>query len=494
MNFFVGLDIGTTGIKGILVDEDGKIQAIEGERLALFTPQPGWSEQDPQEWWSAAKEVLKKLSQRAKQMNGEIRAISTSGQMHSLVTLDENGEVLRSAILWCDQRTHLQCEKITQSLGGEEKVLQRVGNSILPGFTLPKILWVRENEQQIYEKIDKILLPKDFINYMLTNEIATDHSDASGTMLYNIFEMNWDREVLKVLDIPREMLPKIVASNEIIGRVKKDLCEELELDERTIVVAGGADNACAALGISVTEPGDIMISLGTSGTVLGPTLGRDPDPEGRVHFFAHTVSQTRYHMGVTLSATYSLEWFKERFLNADYQTINEEVQKIPIGSNGVIFLPYLNGERSPHKDPHARGVFFGLSSFNGKWDLVRAIFEGVAFGIRDSFEVLKEIGICAENVRITGGGSKSPVWNAMLADVLNTEIQKPLIDEGASYGAAILAFSGFEGVDPAEISKTWFRIKDRTKPQSENTEKYEKAYHKFREIYRTLKDLFRPNT
>lgn len=493
MDFFVGLDLGTTGIKGILTDEHGKIYTIENEKLTLQTPKPGWSEQDPYEWWDVAKKVIKKLSQKAKQLNGTICAISTSGQMHSLVVIDKNGQILRNAILWNDQRTSEQCKKITNTLGGEEEVLKVLANPILTGFTLPKLYWIKENEGEVYSKIDKILLPKDFINYMLTGEFTTEHSDASGTVMYDIYNMNWSQYILKTFGISNTLLPKIVNSHSIVGMIKKQIARELDLNEKTLIVAGGADNACAALGVCVTTPGDIMISLGTSGTVVAPTLVDKPDPKGRVHFFVHTIPQTKYHMGVMLCATYSLEWFKERFLVEDYETINQEVKKVPVGSNGVIFLPYLNGERTPHKDPNARGVFFGLSSYNSKWDLVRAIFEGVACGIKDSFEIIKGLDIPIKNVRIAGGGAKSDIWIAILADLLESEIQRPLVNEGASYGAAILAFSGFTGKNPIEVSRDWFKIKNITTPSKKNSEGYQKLYDRYKKLYQRLKDLFTEN-
>ncbi|AIY86388.1 MULTISPECIES: xylulokinase [unclassified Thermotoga] len=491
MNLYVGLDVGTTGVKGILVNEKGEILATANERLTMFTPQPAWAEQDPLSWWEAVRKILKNLSERSKEMGGKIRAISTSGQMHSLVVIDNNGKVLRNAILWCDQRTYKECEEATQILGGEENVLKLVGNPILPGFTLPKILWIRKHEPEIYGKISKIMLPKDFINYMLTGEMKTEHSDASGTVMYSVSKMEWNKDVLKELNIPESVLPEIIPSNGVVGNVKPEVASDLGLSEDTLVIGGGADNACAALGIAVVEPGDVMVSLGTSGTVLAPTKGDQPDPKGRVHFFAHTVPETRYHMGVMLSATYSLEWFKEKFLSEDYETINEEVDKVPVGSNGIIFLPYLNGERTPHRDPFARGVFFGISSYNTKWDMVRAIFEGVAFGIKDSFDILRELKVDLNNVRITGGGSKSRVWNKMLADMTGLRIQKPAVDEGASYGAAILAVSGSMGENPAKISKEWFRVKSYTDPVVENTEIYEKLHEKFKKLYASLKEMFR---
>jgi xylulokinase len=490
MNLYVGLDVGTTGVKGVLVDENGKIIDIQSGHLTIQTPKPGWSEQDPLNWWKAVLKVLKNLSERSKEAGGRIRAISTSGQMHSLVAIGKNGEVLRNAILWCDQRTYEECKEAESLLGGEEKTLKIVGNSILPGFTLPKILWLRKNEPDVYGKIYKVLLPKDFINYMLTGIIATEHSDASGTMLYSVSEGRWSDQILDAFGISKKFLPDILESNEMIGKVRENLVKMLNLDEEVAVVAGGADNACAALGVSVIDPGDVMISLGTSGTVVAPTGSKVPDPYGRVHFFAHVVPRTMYHMGVMLSAAYSLEWFKHRFLKEDYEVINRQVMKVPIGSNGVIFLPYLNGERSPHKDPYAKGVFFGISSYNSKWDFVRAIFEGVAFGIRDCFEVIEELNTSVKNIRTTGGGARSDVWNVMIADLLSREIQKPLINEGASYGAAMLACSGFSSSSPDQIARRWFKLKTSVKPSLENKKEYDKFYYRFRDLYKGLKSFF----
>ncbi|KAF2958569.1 xylulose kinase [Thermotoga sp. Ku-13t] len=490
MELFVGLDLGTTGVKGLLVNTEGKILAIHGEKLSLSTPKPAWAEQNPHDWWNAVVKVLKGLSSEASRIGGTIRAIATSGQMHSLVIIDRENRVLRDAILWCDQRTYAECEEATNLLGGEEQVLKMVGNPILTGFTLPKLLWLRKNEPEVYEKIHKMMLPKDFINFMLTDNVTTEHSDASGTTMYDVSRMRWNDDVLSALKIKKEILPEILPSNGIVGKVKREIAEELNLKD-AVVVAGGADNACAALGVGVIKPGDVMVSLGTSGTVVAPTQTGSFDPKGRVHFFAHTVPNVRYHMGVMLTATYSLEWFKERFLNENYDEINEQVTQVPIGSNGIVFLPYLNGERTPHRDPHARGVFFGLSSFHSKWDVVRAIFEGVAFGIRDSFEILKELGLNPKHVRIAGGGSKSRVWNQMIADALNVEIEKPFVDEGASYGAAMLACSGYFNLDVRKISREWFKLKELTRPDRKNGEKYEEFYERFRKLYSTLKDMFR---
>ncbi len=490
MDLFIGLDVGTTGVKGLLVDEKGRIMGSWNEPLELITPRSGWNEQNPMDWWKNVVVVLKRLSEKATEIGGKVRAVSTSGQMHSLVPLDEKGDVLRNAILWNDQRTHKECEMITERFG-EEYLIKSVGNPVLTGFTLPKILWLKRNEPEIFEKTKKILLPKDFINFMMTGKIVTEPSDASGTVAYGI-DGKWKDEILKELGIPPGIFPEVIPSNEVIGKLKKEVAKETGLSEDVLVVPGGADNACSALGVGVTLSGRVMISLGTSGTVLAPTLGEEPDPKGRVHFFFHVLRGVRYHMGVMLSATHSLNWFKERFLRESYGEINEMVSKSPVGSNGVIFLPYLNGERTPHRDPFARGVFFGISSFNSKEDIVRSIFEGVAFGIKDSFDILKDdLKVKIEDVRITGGGSKSDIWVKITADVLGHNLKRPHVNEGAAYGASMLAFSGFSKISPDKVADKWVIIKDEINYDEESFEAYEKIAKKYRMIYESLKDIFR---
>lgn len=490
MNLFIGLDIGTTGVKGLLVDEKGEIVGSWNEPLKLITPQSGWNEQDSKDWWKKTLIVLKQLNEKACEIGGKVRAISTSGQMHSLVPLDKEGKVLRNAILWNDQRTHEECEIIIKEFG-EKFLIKNVGNPVLTGFTLPKILWIKRNEPEIFESTRKILLPKDFINFMMTGKIVTEPSDASGTVMYGI-NGKWMNEILDRLGISAEILPEVIPSNEVIGALRKEVAIETNLSEDVIVVPGGADNACSALGVGVTLPGRVMISLGTSGTVLAPTFSEEPDPKGRVHFFFHVLKGIKYHMGVMLSATHSLNWFKERFLKESYREINEMVSKSPPGSNGIIFLPYLNGERTPHRDPFARGVFFGISSFNSKEDVIRSIFEGVTLGIKDSFDILKkELKINIEDVRITGGGSKSDIWVKITSDALGYPIKRPQVNEGAAYGASMLAFSGFSKTPPEKVADEWVVIKDKVNYCEKSYKIYEKLSKKYRMIYESLKKIFR---
>ncbi len=486
---FLGLDVGTTNVKGILVNSDGEILAVSSRPVEVITPQPGWNEQKPEWWWKASLNVIKELSERAGEIGYRIVSISTSGQMHSLVVLDSRGDVLRNAILWNDQRSYRECEEITDEVGGEGEVLRIVGNPMYPGFTLPKLLWIKKMEPDLFEKIRVFLLPKDYVNYRLTGNIFTEVSDASGTAALEYKKLSWANEILDRLGIPREIFPNILSSHEVCCQVSKEVASSTGLSEGVTMVPGGADNACAALGIGVVREREMMISLGTSGTVLVPTKKKAPDPEGRVHFFSHVVPNTFYHMGVMLSAAFSLDWFKDRYLDENLEEINLNVEGISPGSRGIIFLPYLNGERTPHRDPYARASFIGMSSSHSKWEMVRAIFEGVAFGIRDSYEIIKGLSGSPSVIRVVGGGSKSSVWTRILSSVIGRDLEKLLIEEGAAYGAAILAFSGYSGENPIDVSKRWVKIKEVVQPD-DSTGIYDEMYRVYVESYRSLKEIF----
>lgn len=478
---FLGLDIGTTGIKGLIVSEKGRVIASAYKRLNIISTNPGWTEQSPSVWWEKTKEIIKELSKF------NPKAIATSGQMHSLVVLDKNDKELYNAILWNDQRTKKEAEYATEKLGGIENVLKILGNPILTGFTLPKILWIKNNFPEIYTKIARIMLSKDYINYKLTGKHVTEYSDASGTAIYDIKIKNWSKEIIDEFEINPNILPKIIQSNEVIGFVKPDIAEELGISHETIVVAGGADNACAALGIGVINE-ETMVSLGTSGTVLKPT--KEGEPDVSIHLFEHVMPNTMYYMGVMLSATYTFNWFRERFVTDDLEIINKKIEKVPAGSNGVIVLPYLNGERTPYNDPNAKGIIFGISSFNSKWDIIRAIYEGVAFGLKDSVELIKKLGAKIDKIIITGGGSNSKIWTKILADVIGKGIMYPEVNEGAAYGAAMIAYSGYSGEKLEKISKEWVRYVEEIRADVINNKKYEKIYNKFKRLYIKTKDLF----
>jgi len=486
----IGLDIGTTSVKGMLVNENGEIVFQSSEEISLISPKPGWAEEDPMQWWNATEKVLFKLSEFAHEKNEEIKAIATSGQMHSLVLVDSKGNVLTNSILWCDQRTYKECNEITLKLGGKKEVISVFGNSILPGFTAPKILWIKRNFPDILQKTYKFMLPKDFINFKLTGQIFTEPSDASGTALYDIKKGFWAIDKVKELGFNPGIFPEIIPSNGLVGRLKEDIANKLRLSPDVKVISGGADNACAALGIGVVSEGQAMVSLGTSGTVFAPVQGGEPDADGKLHFFEHVVSGEKYYMGVMLSATHTLNWFNEITSEKDLIKINECIENIPIGANGVIVLPYLNGERTPHNDPYARAVFFGMSSSHNKWDIYRAIFEGVAYGIKDSFNLIEKFGIEINDVRITGGGSRSKIWRQILADVIGVNVKTMMTNEGAAYGAAMLAYSGFNNIPVVMIVEKWIKTNEFIKANNLNTKVYNKYWKIYQKLYKKNKELF----
>ncbi|NUU95568.1 xylulose kinase [Marinitoga sp. 1135] len=478
----LGIDLGTTGIKGIIVNYEGKVLKKTYRKLNIESPRLGWMEQNPREWWEKTKDIIKELTKEY-----EIETLSISGQMHSLVLLDEKDNLLYNAILWNDQRTKKESYYATKILGGIDNVIKELGNPILTGFTLPKLLWIKENHIDIYKKINKIFLPKDYISYMLTGIHVSEYSDISGTAMYDIRNRKWSEIILKKFNINNKILPKIINSGKVIGVVQKNIADELKL-KNTLVVSGGADNACAALGIGVVR-NEIMISLGTSGTVLKPVKNGIPDK--RIHLFEHVIPKTKYYMGVMLSATHTFDWFKKNFIseNITFDEINKYISNIPLGSNGVIFLPYLNGERTPHNNPNAKGIIFGLTTFNTKWDIIKAIYEGVAFGLKDSIEIIKSFGYEINEIIVTGGGSKSYIWINILSDIIGFPIKKSKINEGAAYGAAILAYAGLTNSNPYEIAKKWIKYTEPILYNKENFEKYKNIYSKYKKLYLQTKEL-----
>jgi xylulokinase len=477
---FVGIDIGTNAVKGLVTDRQGTIMAEASAPVGLMTPRPGWVEQYPELWWEATLSVLEQLTV---DHNCDIQGVSVSGQMHSLVVLDAQGEVVRPSILWSDQRTAREAAELTQQYGGEEAVIKRFGNPVLAGFTAPKLLWLRHNEPEQFARIARLCLPKDYITWRLTGVLCTDPSDASGTLMYRVRDGEWDQRACAVLGVEVSMLPELRPSGSLVGPVS---CPELPHLAGVPVVVGGADNAASAYGCGVEKPGDAMISLGSSGTVVAMSGDGAPDMTGRVHLFQHVVPNSYYHMAVILSATNSLDWYRERFAGKmSFGRIEELVGGSPVGSNGVIFLPYLNGERTPHRDSDARGVLFGLSSFNGQGDVLRAIHEGVAFAMREGTECIRDLGTPMNNVRIVGGGSRSRTWCQMLADNLGLEIWSPLVDEGAAYGSARLAAQAV-GAD----TSSWVKLAESYRPDAWKGQQYALWYEEYRQLYRSVKDRY----
>jgi xylulokinase len=491
MTYFIGIDTSTTATKALLMDESGKVLGVASNEYSFETPHPLWSEQSPSLWWDATLESIRQVMEKTKVDPSAVKGIGLTGQMHGLVLLDEKGEVLRPSILWNDQRTAAQCDKIRQRLG-KEKLIQITGNDALTGFTAPKILWVQEHEPEIWKRARHILLPKDYVRYKLTGEFGIDCADGAGTILFDLKKRTWSPEVLKALDIPAEYMPKTFEGTEVTGALSAGAAKELGLPAGIPVFGGGGDQAAAAVGTGAVRAGVVSLSLGTSGVVFATTDGAAIEPEGRLHAFCHSVPGKWHFMGVMLSAAGSLRWHRDTFApGMNYDTLLAPAVDIQPGSDGLLFLPYLTGERTPHPDPLARGAFVGLTVRHTFPHLTRAVLEGVSFGLRDSFELMKNAGLKnILQVRVTGGGARSPLWRQILADVFNTEIVTVNSGEGAAYGAALLAATGsgvFQSVESA--CDATIQITGSTAP-GKNQEVYEKLYPIYRALYPSLSAQF----
>ncbi|MGC8737068.1 MAG: xylulokinase [Candidatus Hydrogenedens sp.] len=500
MSYVIGIDVGTSGTKIVAINEEGKVVASVMKTYDLHSPKPGWAEQNPHDWKKA---VFDGLSEICHQINGQdVRAIGLTGQMHGSVFLDEKGDVLYPAILWCDQRTAKQCEKINEIVG-EKKLLEMVSNPALTGFTAPKILWLRDEVPEVYKKVKHVLLPKDYIRYELTGEFASDVADASGTLLFNVNKRCWHEELLSKLDIPVAWLPKVYEGTEVTGKIKSSVAEQLRLSPDAVVVAGGGDQSAGGVGCGVVRSGIVSASLGTSGVVFAFAEHVHTDPEGRVHTFCHSVPGAWHVMGVMLSAGGSLQWFRNKLCKEEieksketgidtYEYITGPAGKVPIGSNGLIFLPYLTGERTPHKDPYARGAFIGLSLMHGKTEMARAVMEGVAFGMRDSVEIMRGMGIPINEVRISGGGARSSLWRQIMADICKVPMIVINVDEGPAFGAGLLAsISAGIFTSLSEACESIIKELHRVEPNPQSSEEYEFWYQEYRSAYLSIAPAFR---
>jgi xylulokinase len=491
MAYFIGIDTSTTATKALLMDGHGGVLGVASNEYPYDTPQPLWSEQDPSLWWHATAESIRQVLARTGVVVASVNGIGLTGQMHGLVLLDENGDVLRPAILWNDQRTGPQCEAIRVKLG-REKLIQITGNDALTGFTAPKILWVQEHEPEIWKRARHILLPKDYVRYKLTGKFASDRAGGAGTILFDLAKRDWSPEVLSALDIPAEYLPKTYEGTDVTGTLSPSVANELGLPAGIPVYGGGGDQAAAAVGTGAVKAGVVSLSLGTSGVVFATTDEPFIEPEGRLHAFCHSVPGKWHLMGVMLSAAGSLRWHRDTFApSTDYDTLLEPAVNIPAGSDGLFFLPYLTGERTPHPDPLARGAFVGLTVRHSFPYLTRAVLEGVSFGLRDSFELMKSAGLeDISQVRVTGGGARSPLWRQILADVFGAEIVTVNADEGAAYGAALLAATGSGAFGSVESAcDETIQITGSTSP-GENQKVYEELYPLYRGLYPALKPTF----
>lgn len=491
MAYLLGLDISTTGAKALIIDEAGTVIASHTVPQHVSTPKPLWSEQNPADWWDGMAESIR-LALAQSGLNGEdIVCIGLTGQMHGLVLLDQAGSVLRPAILWNDQRTQAQCDYMTERIGFK-RLIELTGNRALTGFTAPKILWVRDNEPDIYAQVAQILLPKDYIRYMLTGEYATDLAGASGTSLLNVAERKWSTEVIQALDIPAEWLPKTHEGPQITSVVSAAAAEVTGLKAGTPVVGGGGDQAAGAVGVGAVKPGIISLVVGTSGVVFAPLAHYAYEPEGRLHAFCHAVPGMWHFMGVMLSAAGSLQWFRDTLApNESFDDLLAPAARIAPGSDGLLFLPYLTGERTPHPDPLARGAFVGLTVRHTRAHLTRAVLEGVAFGLKDGFNLIANAGLPNQlEVRVSGGGARSPLWKQILADVLGATLVSTNSTEGAAFGAALLAAVG-AGLYPDVVTacEATIQTSDAVTPGANQTA-YQQPYERYVELYPALKETF----
>lgn len=483
---FIGVDLGTSAVKLLLMDENGKICKIVSREYPLYFPHPGWSEQNPEDWFVQSMEGIRELT--ADCDKSQVQGISFGGQMHGLVALDNQDQVIRPAILWNDGRTGKQTDYLNQVIG-KDKLSEYTANIAFAGFTAPKILWMKENEPENFAKICKIMLPKDYLAYKLSGSFCTEYSDASGMLLLDVEHKCWSEEMLGICGITKEQLPKLYESWEVVGTLKKEIAEELGLPESVKVIAGAGDNAAAAVGTATVGDGGCNISLGTSGTLFISSKKFGVDENNALHSFAH--ADGNYHlMGCMLSAASCNKWWMDEILKTKaYQEEQAGITKL--GENRVFYLPYLMGERSPHNDPDARAAFIGMSMDTTREDMTQAVLEGVAFGLRDSLEVARSIGVSPERTKICGGGAKSPLWRKIIANVMNMKVDIIESEEGPGYGAAILAAVGcgvFSSVE--EAAKKLVKVVATEEPDPKLTAKYEERYQKFRKLYPALKGMF----
>jgi len=495
MDYLVGIDIGTSGTKGVLMDREGKIYARAGREYSIDIPQPGWAEQNPKMWWEATIRVIRELIKKTEVNPQQIRGIGLSGQMHGTVFLDKNLLPFRPAIIWADQRSSSQCESIYQKIG-KERLAELTGNPITTGFMCSTLLWIKENQPEEFNTIYKIILPKDYIRYRLTENLGVEVTDASSTLLLDIKRRCWSEELLDILNLPLKILPeKVHESREVAGYLCAKAARDSGLLEGTPIVYGGGDQSMQAIGNGVIRPGILSSTIGTGGQLFITVDKFTYDPRLRIHTFCHAIPDTYHLLSAILSAGLSLKWLRENILyTADsYGIFDKEADKIKVGSEGVIFLPYLLGERSPYMNPQAKGVFFGLNLKHHRAHLIRAIMEGVVFALRDCLEVFEELGIKIDQVIASGGGAKSKVWKQIQADIFNKEVFTTQSVEQAAMGAAILAGVGV-GIykDVEEGCKKIVKLKEeKIKPIPENVNIYHKQFEIYKSLYQDLKEDFK---
>ena len=485
---YVGIDLGTSAVKLLLMDGAGKIQKIVSKEYPLYFPHPGWSEQNPEDWYEKSMEGLKELLSGCDK--SQVAGISFGGQMHGLVILDKDDQVIRPAILWNDGRTGEETDYLNQVIG-KDKLSAYTANIAFAGFTAPKILWVKKHEPENFARIEKLMLPKDYLAYRLSGTFCTDVSDASGMLLFDVEHKRWSKEMMEICGVKESQLAEIFESYETVGTLKPELAAELGLSENVKIAAGAGDNAAAAVGTGTVGDGACNISLGTSGTIFISSEKFGVDEHNALHSFAH--ADGHYHlMGCMLSAASCNKWWMDEILRTrDYSGEQKDIEVKELGKNHVFFLPYLMGERSPHNDPNVRGTFIGMSMDTTREELTQAVLEGVVFGLRDSFEVAKSLGIQIDRTKICGGGAKSPLWRQMVADILNIRVDIPESEEGPAMGGAMLAAVACgEYASVEEAAAKIVKVVDTVEPIPENAQRYEERYQQFRKIYPAVKALF----
>lgn len=499
MAYFLGCDIGTSGTKTIVINEQGEILAEASQSYPLQTPKPLWTEQDPEDWWKATVATIKAVVKKAKLKAADVKAIGLSGQMHGSVFLDKNNKVIRPALLWNDQRTAAECEEIERRAGGRKALIKMVANPALTGFTAPKILWLRNNEPKNFEKLAKVLLPKDDVRRRLTGEFATDVSDASGMLLLDVAKRDWSKKLLEKLELDVSLLAKCYESEEPTGNLAPAVAKELGLTTDCIVVGGAGDCAANAVGTGVVSNGTLSTSIGTSGIMFVHSDEMQFDPEGRLHTFCHAVHGKWHMMGVSLSGGGSLQWFHDK-LCADvkqsksgcYEQLNEEARAVAAGSEGLFFLPYLSGERTPHADPDARACFIGMTLRHGRGHMVRSIMEGVAYAMRDSLTIIKGMNVPVKQIRASGGGSKSPLWRQIQADVFGQKVVTINAEQGPAYGVALLAAVGagaYKNIE--EACGATIKVVSETPLDKKAAKVYDQGFPIYQQLYRSLKNDFK---
>lgn len=499
MGVYLGIDIGTSGTKTLAIDDAGKILAEASQGYACYYPKPLWSEQDPEDWWRATVATIQQVVNQARLKAADVKAIGLSGQMHGSVFLDKSGNVIRKALLWNDQRTAAECEEIERRAGGRKKLIQLVANPALTGFTAPKILWLRNNEPRNFAKTTKVLLPKDDVRRRLTGERATDVSDASGMLLLDVKKRTWSKKLLEKLELDESLLAACYESEQITGKLTPQVARELGLSTDCVVVGGAGDCAANAVGTGVVTRGTLSTSIGTSGVMFVHSDEVQVDPLGRLHTFCHAVHGRWHMMGVSLSAGGSLQWFTEQVWkelggggNSAYDLLNAEAEKVPHGSDGLFFLPYLAGERTPHADPRARGCFIGLTLAHTRGHLARSVMEGATYALRDSLAIIRALKVPVKEIRVSGGGSKSALWRQIQADVFGQDVVTINAEQGPAYGVALLAAVGAGAFkDVQEACAATIRVVGRTPRDNSASKFYDRGFPVYQQLYQSLRDDFK---